>query len=285
MQQDQRWTVTTRRVMQLDAIDFRGARDKRFVRCISVRRGRKGSGEEKQAENSKDWKQVRNALHGKLLVLRAHYTRIEAAGLPSQSRRFVFGAVAEGYEEDGALALGVGREEARDVIVEESEAGGAEALGVGREIQLASEDAGFELHGAIAAIAEALQNGAQVREEKNVHGGVGGQFLLQSEVAGIGAEISLLQTFEHATAAVEDVGSGRESFGGVNDQVEIIELSSGRIEEIGGDAARGAVQHGGKLRQGDRAAREFAAGTAALDDLLDGVARHGGIGQRLELNH
>src|SRR5713101_2853719 len=131
MQQDQRWTVTTRRVMQLDAIDFRGARDKRFVRCISVRRGRKGSGEEKQAEHSQNWKQVRNALHGKLLVLRAHYTRIEAEGLPSQSRGFVFGTVTDGDEENGAFGLGVGREEASDVVVEEGEAGGAESLGVG----------------------------------------------------------------------------------------------------------------------------------------------------------
>ncbi len=130
--------------------------------------------------------------------------------------------MAEGYEEDGAFAFGVGREEAGNVVVEESQAGGAETLGVGREIQLAAEDAGFELHGAVAAIAEALQNGAQVREEKNVHGGVGGQFLSQAEVTGIGAEISFFQTLKQTTAAVEDVGSGRESFYGVDNQVERI---------------------------------------------------------------
>src|SRR5258708_29144878 len=201
--------------------------------------------------------------------------------VPMRPLGFVFGAMAEGNEENGAFAFGVGREEAGDVIVEEGEAGGAEALRVASEIQLSAEDAGLELAGAIAAIAEALQDGAQVREEKDVHGGVGGQLLLQSEVTGIGAEISLLQTFEHTTAAVEDVGSGRESFDGVNDQVEIIKLGPRKIEEIGGHATCGTVEHGGKLRQSDRAAREFAGGTAALDDLLDGVARHVGIGQML----
>ena len=196
----------------------------------------------------------------------------------------MFGAVAEGYEEDGALAFGVGRKEAGDVVVEKGEAGGTETLGVRREIEFAAENAGFELHGAIAAIAKALQNGAQVGEEKDVHGGVGGQLLLEAEVAGIGAEISLLQALEHATVAMEDVGSVREPFDGVDDQVEIIELSSRRIEEICWDAACGAVEHGGKLRQGDGAAGKFARGTAALDDLLDRVARHSGVGQRLELN-
>src|SRR5712692_3071667 len=270
--------------MQLDAIDFCGARDEGLVRCVSVRRGRKGSAEEKQAEHSQDWKQAKNALHGRLLVSRAHYTRIEAVGLPSRSRGFVFGAVAHGYEEDGAFALGVGIEEARDVVVEEGKAGGSETLGVGSQVELAAKNAGFELHGTIAAIAEALQNGAQVRQEENVRGGVGGQLLLQSEVTGIGAEISLFQAFEYATAAVENVGSGRKPFDGVNDQVEIIEPDSGRNEEIRGHAADGSVEHGGKLRQSDRGAGEFTGGTAALDDLLNRVARHLRIGQRCELN-
>src|SRR5229473_3717647 len=284
VQQDQRWAVAAGCEVQLDAIDLCGARDKGLVRRVSVHRGGKGSGEEKQAEQRQDRKQVENALHGKLLVLRAHYTRIEAAGLPSQSRGFVFGAVAEGYEEDGAFAFGVGREEAGNVVVEESQAGGAEALGVSGEVELSAEDSGFELDGAIAAISEALQNGAHVGEEKDGHGGVGGQLLLQAEVTGIGAEISLLQALEHATVAVEDVGSGREPFDGVDNQVEIIELGSGRIKEIRWDAASGAVQQGGKLRKGDRGAGKFAGGTSALDDFLDGVARHLGIGQRLELN-
>src|SRR5260370_24340191 len=204
--------------------------------------------------------------------------------LPICSTRFLFGAVYYGYEEDGAFAFGVGGEEAGDVVVEEGEAAGAEALGVSREIELAAQDAGFKLHGAIAAIAEALQDGAQVCEEKDVHGSVGGQLLLQSEVAGIGAEISLLQALKQAATAVEHVGSGREPFDGGNDHVEIIELSSRGIEEIRGHATRCAVQHGGKPRQGDRGPGEFAGRTAALDDLRDGFAGHFSIGQRLELH-
>src|SRR5713226_10012434 len=91
-----------------------------------------------------------------------------------RSTGFVFGAVAEGDEKDGALAFGVRREEFGDVVVEKGEAGGAEALGVRSKIKLAAEDAGLELHGAISAIAEALKDGAQVGQEKNGNGGVGG---------------------------------------------------------------------------------------------------------------
>ena len=43
---------------------------------------------------------------------------------------------------------------------------------------------------------------------------------------------------------MEDVGSGREPFDGMDDQVEVIELGSRGIEEIRRHAARGAVEHG-----------------------------------------
>src|SRR5258706_13695192 len=105
----------------------------------------------------------------------------------------------------------MGRKEAGDVVVEKGEARGTETLGVRREIELAAENAGFELHGAIAAVAEALQNGAQVGEEKDVHGGVGGQLLVQAEVAGIGAGNFLVQGLENATGATGDVGFRREA--------------------------------------------------------------------------
>src|SRR4029077_6275753 len=114
-------------------------------------------------------------------------------------------AMTNRYQENGALAFGMGRKEASDVVVEERETRGAEPLGVGREIKLAAEDAGFELHGAIAAVAEALQNGTQVGEEKDGHSGVGGQLLLQAEVTGIGAKVHLLQAFEQTSAAMKDV--------------------------------------------------------------------------------
>ena len=51
-----------------------------------------------------------------------------------RSPEFVFGAVADGDEEDGAFAFGVGREEAGHVVVEEGKASGAQPLGVGSQI-------------------------------------------------------------------------------------------------------------------------------------------------------
>ena len=73
---------------------------------------------------------------------------------------------------------------------------------------------------------------------------------------------------------MEDVGAGIQPFHGVDDQVEMVELRSHGIEEIGGHAASGAVEHGGELRQRDRRMRKLAAGTAPQDDLLDRVARN-----------
>src|SRR5260370_23609119 len=195
----------------------------------------------------------------------------------------VFEAVANGYQENGALAFGMWGEEAGDVVVVKGEAGGAQALGIGRKIQLAAEDAGFKLHGTIAAIAKAIENRPQVCQQKNVHSGVGRQLLLQAEVAGLVAKGSVLQTLEHSTVAMKDVGSGIEALDGVDNQIEVVELSSDRSlevrkDEVSGFSARRAVEHCGKLRQADRRARKLAAGTAAQDDLLDRVARHFRVG-------
>src|SRR5260370_16353107 len=96
-----------------------------------------------------------------------------------RSFRFVFGAMTNRYQENGALAFRVGRKKARNVVVEQSEPSRAEALGIGAEVQLTAKNAGFELHRAIAAIAEALQNGPQVPEDKNVHGRVAAPLLSQ----------------------------------------------------------------------------------------------------------
>src|SRR5438034_9722080 len=115
-----------------------------------------------------------------------------AGGLPSRSPGLVFGAVTEGYQEDGAFAFGMRGEEAGDLVVEEGEPGGAESERGGCQIALAAEDAGFELRGAIAGIANTLQDGTQVGEEPDVHRSVRGPLLRQAKVTSIGAEISLL---------------------------------------------------------------------------------------------
>ena len=69
-------------------------------------------------------------------------------------------AVAQGHQKDCALAFGVRREERGYVVVEKRQTSGAQVLRVGRQIELAADDPGFKLHGAIAAIAIALQDEA-----------------------------------------------------------------------------------------------------------------------------
>src|ERR1700693_4696436 len=57
-----------------------------------------------------------------------------------------FGAVAEGHQEYCVFAFGMWGEEAGYVIVVKGKAGGAQMLGVGCEVELAAENAGFDLH-------------------------------------------------------------------------------------------------------------------------------------------
>ena len=123
-------------------------------------------------------------------------------------RMLRFGAVAQGHQEDGALAFGVRGEEGGHVVVEKRQAGGAQALRIGCEIELAADDAGLKLHGAIARLPKRCRMGRRSARKKMSAAASAGKGLLQSQVSGLVAEISLLQTFEHSAAAMEDVGSG-----------------------------------------------------------------------------
>src|SRR5947207_13291844 len=97
-----------------------------------------------------------------------------------------------------------------------------QALGVGRKIQLAIEDAGFQLHRAIATIAHVPQNRPQVRQKENIHRRVCRQPLLESKVTGLFTKISLLQTLEQATVAMENVSSRIEAVYRMDDQIEVV---------------------------------------------------------------
>src|ERR1700680_2022731 len=149
----------------------------------------------------KDW--IDAGRSGRLWACRIPVVRVRRSRL-----HFGFDTVAHSDQENGTLALGVRGEECGYIVVEECQAGGAEVLPIRCEIELAAEDAGFELHRAISPIAIALQYGPQVSQEEDVDCGIGGQGLLESEVPGLGTEISRLQALEQPAASVEDVGSG-----------------------------------------------------------------------------
>ena len=161
-----------------------------------------------------------------------------------------FGAVAQCYQEDGALAFGVWGEESGYVVVEKREAGGTEMLSIRSQIELPSENACFKLHRAISAIAKALQDRPQIGQEEHVHRSVGRQRLLQAQVAGLRPKVSPLQTFKQFLVAMKDVRSGIQTVNLVNDQIQMIELRSLRVEEIGRNAAR--CPAGGVRLSGDR---------------------------------
>jgi len=121
-----------------------------------------------------------------------------------------WGAVAEGYEEDGVLPSAWGEKKrvtssskkVRPVAPDAGRTPRDRACRRECRLRVARRDS--------RGCRSAAKWGAG-RREKDVHG-ASAAALLQAEVAGIGAEISLLQGLEHATVAMEDVGSGREPF-------------------------------------------------------------------------
>src|SRR5271167_2096617 len=153
---------------------------------------------------------------------RAELSSWDKAAVRCNQLGVAFGALTHRHQENRTFAFGVGREEANHVVVVEGEAGGAQSLSVGPQIQFAAKDSSFELNSSIPTIAETLQNGSQVRQKENVHCGVGGQLLLQSEVARLVTEVSLPQTLDHATVAVKDIRTGIEALHCMDDQVDVV---------------------------------------------------------------
>src|SRR5579872_4627243 len=176
------------------------------------------------------------------------------------------------------------REKPNYVVVVEGQPSGAKSLSVGRKVELATDDSGFELYSAISAVAEALQDCLQVGQEEDGDAGVGGEVLLQAQVAGLGTKVSLFQEFEPARLAAKEVGAGTEAFDGVDEQVQMVELSAKRLEEVRRHTAGCALEQGGKLRESDGLANKLASGTATENNALDWVATYFRFFQRLKRN-
>ena len=60
----------------------------------------------------------------------------------------------------------------------------------------------------------------------------------------------------------------------MDNQIEVVELRSHRIEEIRGYAAGSSVQHGGELRQADRRAGKLRLEPRRRMTCSIGIARH-----------
>ncbi len=110
------------------------------------------------------------------------YCRLEGGATSRQSKetnvaghgtRSGAGGPPEGHQKNGALALGVRREESHHVVVVKGETRSAQALRVGGQVESPAQNACFQLNGPIAAVSETLKNGAQVGEEKHRCAAVG----------------------------------------------------------------------------------------------------------------
>ena len=85
------------------------------------------------------------------------------------------------------------REKVCHFVVVEGQSRGAEPLGVGRQVDPSRRDAGVELGGAVAPVAQARQDGVQVGKEKDIEAGIGGKRLVKPQVARLPPEIPFLE--------------------------------------------------------------------------------------------
>ena len=83
-------------------------------------------------------------------------------------------------------------------------------MGVGRQIKFAAADAGFELRGAIAAVAETVQDSIEVRQEIYVDAAIRWNVLAQAEITRLTAKLAFLEQLQRVQVAPVDVGPGRK---------------------------------------------------------------------------
>ena len=78
-------------------------------------------------------------------------------------------------------------------IIVKSKPACAQVLGICSQVQLAAKDARLQLHGAITTVAVTLQDSLQIGQEEYVDAGIGREFLIETEMAGLIAEIATFQ--------------------------------------------------------------------------------------------
>ena len=83
---------------------------------------------------------------------------------------------------------------------------------------------------------------------------------------------------------MKDVSAGLQSFHGIHDQIDVIELRADRVKEVSRYSARRPVQDGGELHESDWCMSKSAARASTEDHLLDRVAGDFRIRQWLELS-
>jgi hypothetical protein len=177
------------------------------------------------------------------------------------------GRYPQRHEKDGALSFGAGGEERGHVVVVKGKAAGAEPEGVAAEVELTSNNPGLQLSGAIAAVAKPLKDGPEVRQEKDVHTGVGRQRLFQAEIAGPGPKVSFLQQLERGLIPSKHVGTAGKVAHGVDDELEVVESRADKLEEISRESAGGSVQYCEELGKSDRLPGEPSTRAPPRDDL------------------
>src|SRR5919198_6061507 len=157
-------------------------------------------------------------------------------GIAPNLRRF-----AQSHQKHDALAGGVWREEARHLVVEEGQAAGSEPLSVSGEIQLATDDTGLQLCRTIPTIAEALDNGRQVRKEEYVCASIRRDFLRETQVTRLPPERPTSEQLQRLEVLPKHVGSVWQIIHGVDDEIEVVQRYTRRVEKIRRNPTCGAM--------------------------------------------
>src|SRR5215470_6134793 len=90
----------------------------------------------------------------------------------------------------------------------------------------------------------------------------------------LGPKLPRVQKLQGVPTTPEEVRARLEPLHGMRDQVKVIQLGAGGLEEVSRKTSRGANDYGGKLRERNECCPVEPSGRAASQDhLLDGVLR------------
>ena len=87
----------------------------------------------------------------------------------------------------------MGCKKARHVVVEKCQAARAKALCIGRQVKLPTDKPCLQLGRSVTTIAEAFEDGSQVRHKEHIYAGICWDLLHETEIAGVPAKVTALQ--------------------------------------------------------------------------------------------
>src|SRR6266581_1224894 len=114
------------------------------------------------------------------------------------------------------------------------------------------DEPGLQLGGAIATVAEAAQRSSQIRQEKHIDTRIRWDFLHEAEIARVTAKGTAPEQLQRVVISPEDICAAGQIVYSIDDEIEIIQHHTRRIEKISRNASCRPQQKGRQLSKADR---------------------------------